>query len=386
MNPVPDDGAIESGAAIVRRSTSAPAKLMDGRIAFLDGLRGIAIFWVILFHAYVRWPEIVPFGNRFSGVPYVAYGWLGVQLFFLISGFVIFMTLEKSADFRDFMSRRWLRLFPAMLLCSMLIFATAPFFHERPAGVPALRDLLPGLTFVDPTWWELIFDSPQGVLEGAFWSLFVEMKFYLIAGSLFFLIGGGRMIMALTGLFIIARVTLLMSANHVAVDLHQLPRIMDLLSAKYFGWFAAGALYYRYFHERKPGFLWLAILTALASALSQDGYQYHPEIFALSVVILFTAAIVSGVVQRLLTNRIFLFFGFVSYPLYLVHENMMVSAIAKVGFAAPWLPAFLMPVAPILLVSGVAWLVAAYAEPRLRDRLRPLLRRTRPIVRELPNV
>lgn len=355
----------------------------DRRIEFLDGLRGAAIFWVLLFHAYVRWPEVVPYGNRFSGVPYVAYGWLGVQLFFLISGFVIFMTLEKSAGFRDFMSRRWLRLFPAMLLCSMLIFATAPFFHERPAGVPTIRDLLPGLTFVDPTWWNLIVDSPQGVLEGAFWSLFVEMKFYLVAGWLFFLVGGARMIGTLVGLFLLARAAMFVSAQHPEFALHWLLQLMDLLSAKYFGWFAAGALYYRYFHERRRGLLVMAVLVALASALTQDGYQVHPELFALSVVILFTAAILSALVKRTLTHPVFLFFGFVSYPLYLLHENMMVSAIAKVGIAAPWMPAFLLPLLPILLVSGVAWLVAAYAEPWLREKLRPFVRRKNPPVDRL---
>ena len=58
---------------------------MPERIAYLDGLRGVAIAMVLLFHAYVRWPELVPYGNAYSGRPWVAYGWLGVQLFFMIS-------------------------------------------------------------------------------------------------------------------------------------------------------------------------------------------------------------------------------------------------------------------------------------------------------------
>ena len=42
------------------------------------------------------------------------------------------------------------------------------FFYERPAGIPTLRDLLPGLTFIEPYWWQLITGKPQGMLEGAF--------------------------------------------------------------------------------------------------------------------------------------------------------------------------------------------------------------------------
>lgn len=51
--------------------------------------------------------------------------------FFLISGFVITMSLEKCIDFGDFIFRRWLRLFPAMLIASILILITAPFFLRQ---------------------------------------------------------------------------------------------------------------------------------------------------------------------------------------------------------------------------------------------------------------
>lgn len=352
------------------------------RILFLDGLRGAAIFWVMLFHAYVRWPDAVPFGNQYSGVPLVAYGWLGVQLFFMISGFVILMTLENSASFGEFMWRRWLRLFPAMLLCSALIFVSAPIFHERPAGPAQVRDLLPGLTFIDPAWLALAFGSPQGVLEGAFWSLFVEMKFYVIAGALYFLVGGNRMIAALFGLFLVVPATLAIAAIFPGADVRAPQLFAEWFSLRYFGWFTAGALYYRYFRDPNSTVLGLAVVAALAAAAAQDGYQRYPQVFALSVVIAFTLAMTSPWVRRLLTSRFALFLGFVSYPLYLIHENMMVSAIAKLGKMAPSLPASLLPVLPMLWVCAVAWLVARFAEPWLREKIRRL--RAKPVCSSYP--
>jgi len=342
------------------------------RLAFLDGLRGVAIFAVILFHSYVRWPDLVPFGHKFTQVPIFSFGWLGVQLFFLISGFVIFMTLEKSQNFRDFISRRWLRLFPAMLICSVVIFASAPLFPERPLGALVLRDMLPGLTFTEPTWWGFFLGSPQGVIEGAFWSLFVEVKFYVVAGLLYFFIGGKKMVIVLIGIFLSAAIISKFQRIFPALDLRIPQLLMQISSAGQFGWFAAGALFYRYFHERKMALLLAAIVVALASAAVAGGMRWQQTIASLIVVIIFTAAVLTSSFQSVLSRPSLIFLGFISYPLYLIHENMMVSMIIKMGHATPWMPAILVPVAPIIVVIGAASLVAKYAEPWVREKLRPI--------------
>lgn len=125
---------------------------MSSRISYLDGHRGIAILAVVFFHAYARWSDIVPYGEEYKN-PF-KFGWLGVQLFFLISGFVILMTLEKCANFGDFLYKRWLRLFPAMLICSSIILATGQIFNERPAGPVTVIGILPGLLFIEPSWFK----------------------------------------------------------------------------------------------------------------------------------------------------------------------------------------------------------------------------------------
>ena len=94
------------------------------RILFLDGLRCIAILAVIPFHYFSRWtpPEyyenLYPYGNVFS--PLFRYGFYGVNLFFVVSGFVITLTLYKCSSPFEFGVRRIARLWPSMALCSLI--------------------------------------------------------------------------------------------------------------------------------------------------------------------------------------------------------------------------------------------------------------------------
>jgi len=283
------------------------------------------------------------------------------------------MTLEKCRNFADFITRRWLRLFPAMFACSLLVFATAAFFPERPRGVPSFRDLLPGLTFLEPDWWAWVLGSPQGVIEGTFWSLFVEMKFYLVFGLLYFAIGGSRAVFAIAGFFL---ATEAMGAAKLfpalaAVNGSLPHQVADQLSLGSFGWFAGGALFYRYRKDPSRANLWMAIGMTVLAALALGGVKIGPKLPALLVTAFFSLSIVSETTRAILGSRVFLLLGFVSYPLYLLHENMMVAMTIKVGALAPGLPHFAMPIAPMLVVFALAWIVARWVEPWLRRLILP---------------
>ncbi len=174
---------------VVVETVRSPKEENAGRLAYLDGLRGVAILMVLLFHAYARWPDRLPFGHDLAVSP-LAQGWAGVELFFIISGFVIFMTLERSHSLADFAARRWRRLFPAMLAATVLIVVTAPLLPDRPQGPIGAAGVLPGLLFVDPKWWAVLRLDVVPI-EGAFWSLFVEVQFYAVAGLAFSPPGAG---------------------------------------------------------------------------------------------------------------------------------------------------------------------------------------------------
>jgi peptidoglycan/LPS O-acetylase OafA/YrhL len=156
--------------------------------------------WHIMFQS---WSGHEPYSEAITLFPPVAFGFLAVWLFFFISGYVIFTTLQRCSSFWEFMMHRWLRLFPAMLVCSALVFVTAPLFPERPFSAQHISDLLPGLTFIEPSWWAHILGRDQGTIEGAFWSLYTEMRFYVIFGIAYFLLGGKGAIRVLFGLFVV---------------------------------------------------------------------------------------------------------------------------------------------------------------------------------------
>jgi peptidoglycan/LPS O-acetylase OafA/YrhL len=336
------------------------------RIEYLDGLRGLAILLVVFFHAYARWPTLVPYGNQFAGFPVFRFGWLGVNIFFLASGFCALMALERCATAREFLYRRWLRLFPAMIVCSSIIFITAPYFFERPEGKPALVSLLPGLTFVEPAWWEKVTGRPIPRLEESYWYVFAQVRFYVLAAMFYYWKGRRGMIWGLVSVLGIAILARYGTEYIGGSGFVRLSAASSKLSFNLIGWFASGAAFYVWSKDRSRNWFLLAIAIAIISATLARPLGRESALAAVMVAGLFAATLVSPMLQRLLGNPVLQFCAFISYPLYLIHENTMIALIIKMGRHPPaLLPPFL-PLPAIALLVGVAFLVARYAEPAMR--------------------
>lgn len=349
--------------------------ISDNRISHLDGLRGIAILLVLLYHAYVRWADLVPYGTAATGIPLIDHGWAGVQLFFLISGYVIAMTLERCPNAYTFLVRRWSRLFPAMLVVSLVVWTTAPLLTARPEGQPTILSLLPGLTFLEPSWWAKMV-GPFPALEGAFWSLYAEVKFYLVSTLLYYALGPKRLLQGLTAIACIAALIGFFFRFVEWPWLHTAHKLMLHSSFYYFGWFAAGA--YVHHHQRygDRSHLLAAILLGVMGAIIGSKFDLSRLAAGCVVISLFLLVMYHPVVQRVAASRLLLFFGAVSYPLYLLHENTMISLIIQSGQLVPLPWTVFVPIPIMAFIALVAWGITRLVEKPLERILRQWLMRS----------
>lgn len=355
----------------------------QSRIEYLDGLRGLAILGVMAWHYTASvYSASFPYGTAYSWIPVLDHGWAGVNLFFLISGYVILLTLERCTGFAEFMARRWLRLFPAMLIGSLLVFGASQLIGgNMPHGRAEPVNLLPGLTFLSPPFWEMILQRRVGELDGVYWTLYVEMGFYVIFGLLYFWLGWRRGLILLGALWAgVVTASRLAGAFENTAAMRWIEPL-QFLGIEYFGWFVSGALFLKAGETADRRLLLVALGAGMVSALTSGLWQPDDWLscaYLFGCVALFAMAQRSQLLQRLLKTKLLLFAGFVSYPLYLLHNELGVGLIATFTRGAPQPIWPLLPIAMMVLMLLSAWLVARHAEPRLAALLRPLFSRVIP--------
>jgi peptidoglycan/LPS O-acetylase OafA/YrhL len=341
------------------------------RIASLDGLRTIAILAVVAFHYCYRWgpplnrESLYPFGTALAHLPGVRLGEYGVQLFFVISGFVIALTLERCRTPLEFAVRRYARLAPAMLLFSGITFAAMQVIPHAPFAERAAW-FVSALTFIDPLTLNRIAPSVGfQSIDGVYWSLYVEVHFYVLACLVYF--GAPRRFGLCLALLSALGCGLLLARMPLAA-----PLASNLLIPLFLPWFVMGigfhALALR--ANRPLGAALIAIGTSELLALSAAGAPGAvPMVVVAAVPIVFAAAIWLGPCARLLASRPLAQIGAASYGLYLLHQNVGVAILHS-------LPALKAP-GGALAVMAVAAGCAAVALASFRWIEAPLARAIR---------
>lgn len=287
------------------------------RLVEVDALRGLAALAVVLFHYTTRFTAL--FSANAQPTFSFPDGHYGVNLFFIISGFVIFMTLEKTSKPMDFVISRFSRLFPAYWVAIVLTFSITHLL-----GLPGkLVDVT--TAFCNLIMIHGLFRIPH--VDGVYWTLEVELLFYC---GMFILYRLGRLHLihyALFGLLAL-RLIYYIFEHGFGIDLPW--TISRLLILQYIPWFSLGiSIFLATSHHEKGAWRWPLFTAAFAtlSLLVVDSMFLGTLAIALGSAVFLAA---SGRAS-LLGHKTLVWLGSISYPLYLLHENIGWSLQLRLG-------------------------------------------------------
>jgi peptidoglycan/LPS O-acetylase OafA/YrhL len=344
-----------------------PALPRHAHLHELDLLRGFACLVVVAFHFLARgqaagWVHAAPpepMGQL------AMYGYLGVQLFFMISGFVIFMSAEGT-DLRGFAASRAARLYPALWVAAPPT-AAAAWWLQDPRFQVSGATLLLNLTLV-PQWFGAEF------VDGSYWSLAVELQFYLLIA----LALQTKLLQHIEKLLI---PWLLLAALDLMRPMYPLER---WLAVDYAAFFSAGICAYRI---RQQGadvprvvLMGVSYVIALGNTLRgaekvrvQDGLALADGWTLLIVSLFFLLFILIAANRlRLPAWRWTAWAGALTYPVYLLHQNLGYLLIEQTH-RWHW-PLLLGIAATVAVIIALAWCVHWQVERPLGRALRNWLR------------
>jgi len=297
----------------------------------IQGMRGLAIAIVAIFHFTIMWDGVMTKGHSFY--PFADFaepvhtvlrqGRLGVELFFIISGFVVALTLEKCFSTREFFVKRFSRLWPPLLVCLPIVWGVLQVAAPLPLASKSPLALLESFTLVDPA---VLGPLNTGNVSGVLWSLWIEIQFYAVSGFLYFRTKNFLRTLVVLGF--------VYSALYVMGAVYSMPpQISALLSLRnYFWWFIAGVCVHKIRQTGASKSLWVIYAASfLMSSLSLGEITYgwrsvFAYLFNASIFMLFF-----GFAKRrpltLLKIKPLVALGNSSYEFYLIHEVLGVSVL-----------------------------------------------------------
>jgi peptidoglycan/LPS O-acetylase OafA/YrhL len=290
---------------------------LKNRSRAIDAGRGVAILAVMAYHYFVRWAppfsRVDLYGYQLRYPPILEIGRYGVHVFFVISGLVITMTMLRSQDVADFALRRFARLYPAFIAAALLTFGLM-----RLAGPPLFQV---GVTDLAANLPMIADDLGRRFVDGAYWSLSVEVKFYALV-ALSFLLLRNRFWIALIAFGLLGT-----AASHVS------PLAARLLVAQFMPLFLLGMAAWYAIQERDWRVAsWIGAAACGLYGLNAGsigrilGLWWPPHVFILGVSGLMLALFALNVDRGLgpLAG-----IGRISYSLYLVHQRIGVVLIGR---------------------------------------------------------
>ncbi|MFI7401573.1 acyltransferase family protein [Streptomyces sp. NPDC049541] len=347
----------------------------------LDGLRGLAALYVVLFHC---WLLAFPGFPRNSGpfwLGWLMYGRLAVVFFLVLSGFSLALSPARHGWHQGgvvrFLRRRARRILPPYWAALVLSVAVAHFVvRASHHGPPDYRTVVVyGLVLQD------MFTARTP--NGAFWSIAVEAELYLLFPVLLFLrrrLGAAVLVSGVT-LLVVARGLLAGNASPVEGDNWLAPNLVPVFAA---GLVGAGVVVARERVRRMP-WHWLAAaalvpvlaLVAVKGSVWTVRHYFWVDLAVAPAMGMFLAAVGTGrpaFLLRLLATRPMRGLGNFSYSLYLIHLPIVMTVVRKIApdHVSAGLPTFFFTVVVGLPVSVLsAWLFSEFFEMPFKRKRDP---------------
>ncbi len=256
-------------------------------------LRGMAALMVCLFHLYCGNPKLFPIDSYPKQV--LSYGYLGVPIFFVISGFIICYSLPDNynlSQFKTFILRRLVRIEPPYFI-SILLILVLNYSGSYFTGIP-LKFAWPDFFF---HFIYLNNFSLGNYYNVVYWTLGIEFQFYVIIGLLFTILGRSQ-------IALIATMSVFLACSFINVTGMQL--IFQHLPI-----FGMGIITYFYLYKNQIGGV---VFFALAAVFLLQIY------FFANIPMFFSTILASTVLMYWkFRHRIFDFLSNISFSLYLTH-------------------------------------------------------------------
>jgi peptidoglycan/LPS O-acetylase OafA/YrhL len=358
--------------------------LSSDHIQRLDVLRGLAILAVFLFHflgSVYRidhlpwrgwWPDWSAAPDRtFLWLFPLTFGWTGVSLFFVLSGFCIHLSFLRKPAFsaRGFYRARIRRIYPAYVL-ALLFFAALDLSRFATPGRWA--DLVAHLTMTHN-----LFASSYYSFNPAFWSLAVECQFYL-AFPLFLVL---RSRLGIGGTLVATGIGAMLLRFGIALCSDPSKPISNvwLYSAPvlWFDWIL-GAYLAEYAHQQREPHLprHPLVIPILTGALVLSSCCKPLSLFSSTIASVTCALVMARYLQRRESlswwERGCVPLGLISYSFYLWHQPLIgrvVKALHLAGLPSrPWIVFTVGLVMTLLIISALSWILYHTVERRFMRR------------------
>ncbi|HMD02625.1 MAG TPA: acyltransferase [Candidatus Baltobacteraceae bacterium] len=370
----------------------------ERRLAVLDGLRGIAILLVVWYHVWLMtWlrADVHVFGQTYNFNIFPEMGYLGVEIFFFISGFCLFYPYARTLfdgkpqqTLGQFAWRRGIKILPSYTLSIVILVGFGLAENIAPWDVP--WHVFTHMTFIHP-----LFANTYGSINGVLWSLGIEVQFYVIFPLLCWAAVRSPLATFLV-MFIVANAyrQSIVTSTEILRMVNQLPAVLDLFAAGMACAYAFRLIAVKWPAAAERRALWtgVAVLGIVCYLLQLNelfsmrfgmhDYSAMWQIarrssFAASLLLLTLGSLFAYPLwQRALANPVLLFLSLISYNLYLWHQVIGYWFVAHhipgfVGLDPRKDPVWQLTLAAITFAAALAiatFLTFAFERPLLRWR------------------